>query len=134
MSDNEWLDAPTGDGWWWLLDGAGDIEPVQVIGKTAVDAFGLCSNERESLESGHFDLCKWQRIPEPAPPPKPLPCERQVTLTAQAFGNRDGYWNSFLIVNGVFQPWGPMKNTSKQEQIQWVRDTYGIEPEIVGEP
>src|SRR6185369_10438960 len=66
-------------------------------------------------------------LPLPIPP---LPKSRTVALTAKVFKTFGG-WNCQPIIDGVLQSWGPIRNTATaDEQIKWVRETYGIEPEV----
>ncbi len=67
------------------------------------------------------------------PPAPALPTSKQVTLTAKVYQRGDGKWDANVEVEGYYLPGPHQHQESKQALIQWVRDTYGIEPEVSDE-
>lgn len=120
----EWLDAPDGDGWWWLTNSE---DPGKVF---AVDVAGIRATL--NADKGSYALCtfknaKWQRAQVPTPPPPPLPRERSVTLSGRVhYQGRRGY-EAQLIVDGRELDWSD--HMTKEASIDHVR-SYGIEPEV----
>ena len=112
----KWLDKPDGDGWWWC---SSDGDQLIVV---LVKQYTSYANRQH----------KWLRIAVPTPPVV-LPKERTVTLTAKV--HNPHRWRAEISCNIPYQANvnGIVVDT-KEKAIQWVRDTYGIEPEIEGEP
>jgi hypothetical protein len=60
-----------------------------------------------------------------------LPKSRQVTLTAKVKRVIENVWVATIAIAGC--PDDFVANEKKDAAIQWVRDIYGIEPEVSDE-
>lgn len=128
-AESEWLSKPDGDGWW----------TVTFFGALPTFASVLVKGDKFSYDPHRGvpaswravpDNFRWQRIKMPPPPPAPLPREKTVTLTAKVYQRGDGKWDANVEVAGYYLP-GPYEyQESKSALVQWVRNTYGIEPTV----
>lgn len=124
----KWLDAPDGDGfYWWLGPDCATADVVCVDGPNMYWYGPLSGRMRnESIEK--TAPAKWQRVQPHTPvPPPPLPKSKTVTLTAKVVRGSWESWTAFVKVgeNNLDE-----KTARRHEAIQWVRDMYGIEPEV----
>ncbi len=130
MSGGEWLDAPDGDGHYWMYGPeVHDLCSVTIYGQTVL--YGGRGGE-ETLSSCLGS--KWQRIPEPTPPSPPLPKSCMVEMTARVTKTSEGRGLAEVFLRGVnnkdtVSRWSSMPWTM-DDSAQWVRDSYGIEPEV----
>jgi hypothetical protein len=119
----EWLDAPDGDGWWWISAtiGAGII--VYVFGDKAEHHGKTYEWKKE------WPLNKWQRVQPHTPvPPPPLPKSKMVTLTAKIDG-RSAHGFALWIKPGDGQE--VQTNAGTREGLRRLcREQFGIEPDM----
>ncbi len=127
-AEPEWLSKPDGDGWWAAI--WPNQKPEAVYVELEKNKYTQILGQ-DRYFSGIAQGVKWQRIKMPTPPPAPLPRERQVTLTAKVFVDHRGFWNADASVPG--HQFGSKIGKTRDEVVQWVRDTYSIEPVVEGE-
>lgn len=120
MSDNQWLDAPDGDGWWWFAQG--DLAQMAYVSNQSASLLGG-GGFRVGVIPG-----KWHRAVVPPPPQRPLPRSRTVELTAKVISGRDGCWEVLWYEGNWYV--GAATYGSRDEAIALCR-RHGIEPEVI---
>jgi hypothetical protein len=128
ISDNEdWLNAPDGDGWWWnccAVDGD-EMEIVQVTS-------GVVHANRESSGLRYWNGTKWQHVKPPTPPPKPLPRARQVTLRSDIIRRSYG-WQVRVFADDALLKCNTEHSDytlTREHAIEQARQWSGTEPEV----
>ena len=132
MTDAKWLDSPDGDGWWHWSDGKDGFWDVVLVKATMAYWIGPYSFENYAKPLAKLDGGKWYRVIDPPPPPKPLPKSREVTLTARVYQSKpNNNWNIIVKVGDVVaESYGGTSHT-RESLLSYVRNHYGIEPEVV---
>jgi hypothetical protein len=131
MSDDaKWLDAPTEDGWWWRsVKGQASECGLVRAGRWS----GPCNEWGASLAVVPLVGIMYWRAEEPPAPRWPLPKERVAKLTATVEHCRSAVrdcWHVQVFVDGIKQHVPDERGGSRESCVRYVRDTYGIEPEM----
>ncbi len=129
--ESEWLSKPDGDGWWWYcnISDTGLATGIAHVNQEAGE-LAACIGGYKVVLGPHL---RWKRVKEEAPPPAPLPRERQVTLTAKVesfdAGSDNTGWRLFIRSTLAVMSESRIF-TQKEMAVAECRKTYGIEPEV----
>lgn len=97
-------------------------DKLMVLWDGAVDVCVYWIGKTEGM-----DRFRYQAIPEPTPPPAPLPKSRTIVLSAKVSG-REKCWGTWLM--GEDFELEVRFSDSKDKAVAWSH-AFGIEPEIV---
>lgn len=126
----EWLDAPDGDGWWWMNETA-IPDDVLIVSIRAGQVFYGGRGGASTYDPELFRTCKWQRVKAHGLLPKPrLPKSKQVTLAATVGPSNmyPGEWDAWFLANGRYI--GSSSRHGSQESAANSARAEGIEPTL----